>query len=214
MINYILLAISVSIDSLGIGITYGIRNTKIFISSKIILFILSILITSLAVFLGGLIRSIVPNNFTNYVGLFILIFLGIWIIYQSFKKENENSISTVYKKKKSYNFIIKSLGITIKIIRDPISSDLDGSQKIDWKEAFYLGIALSLDSIGVGIGSSIVGLNFNLFPILVASFQLIFLSFGILLGKKIISSVSLPKNIWSIISGILLIIIGLCKLFV
>ena len=89
MINYILLAISVSIDSLGIGITYGIRNTKIFISSKIILFILSILITSLAVFLGGLIRSIVPNNFTNYVGLFILIFLGIWIIYQSFKKENK-----------------------------------------------------------------------------------------------------------------------------
>lgn len=88
MINYILLAISVSIDSLGIGITYGIRNTKIYLSSKIILFIMSVLITSLAVFLGSLICTILPSNFANYIGIFILIFLGFWIIYQSFDKGN------------------------------------------------------------------------------------------------------------------------------
>lgn len=92
MINYILLAISVSIDSLGIGITYGIRNTKIYFFSKIILFIISVLITSLAVFIGGLICTILPNNFANYIGVFILVFLGIWIIYQSFDKENKNNI--------------------------------------------------------------------------------------------------------------------------
>lgn len=117
-------------------------------------------------------------------------------------------------KKKNYNFIIKSLGITIKIIRDPISSDLDGSKRIDWKEALYLGFALSLDSIGVGIGGSIVGINSIMYPILVAGFQLIFLSLGNFIGKKLISSISLPKNIWSVISGILLIIIGIYKLFV
>lgn len=89
MINYILLAISVSIDSLGIGVTYGIRNTKIYFFSKIILFIISILITSLAVFIGGLICTILPSSFANYIGIFILIFLGIWIIYQSFDKENK-----------------------------------------------------------------------------------------------------------------------------
>ena len=91
MINYILLALSVSIDSLGIGITYGIRNTKIYFFSKIILFIISILITSL-VFIGGLICTILPNNFANYIGVFILIFLGIWIIYQSFDKKDKIKI--------------------------------------------------------------------------------------------------------------------------
>ncbi len=106
------------------------------------------------------------------------------------------------------------MGITIKIIRDPISSDLDGSKRIDWKEALYLGFALSLDSIGVGIGGSIVGINSIMFPILVAGFQLIFLSLGNFIGKKLISSISLPKNIWSVISGILLIVIGIYKLFV
>lgn len=87
LINYILLAISVSIDSLGIGLTYGIRNTKIYFLSKIILFIISILITSLAVFIGGLICAILPSNFANYIGIFILVFLGVWIIYQSFDKD-------------------------------------------------------------------------------------------------------------------------------
>lgn len=89
VINYILLAISVSIDSLGIGITYGIRNTKIYFFSKIILFIISVFITSLAVFIGDLICTILPSSFANYIGIFILVFLGIWIIYQSFDKENK-----------------------------------------------------------------------------------------------------------------------------
>lgn len=92
MINYILLAISVSIDSLGIGVTYGIRNTKIYFFSKIILFIISILITSLAVSIGGLICTILPSSFANYIGIFILVFLGIWIIYQSFDKDSKNNM--------------------------------------------------------------------------------------------------------------------------
>lgn len=217
MINYIFLAISVSIDSLGIGIAYGIRNTQMFLLSKFILFTISILISSISILIGGLICSIIPSKFATYMGVFILIFLGLWIIYQSFKKDDD-SVSklptpTVLNKKKNYNFIIKSLGITIKIIRDPISSDLDSSKKIDWKEALYLGIALSLDSIGVGIGGSIVGVNSISFPIFVSTFQLIFLSFGNFLGKKI-SAINLPKNIWSVISGTLLIIIGICKLFI
>ena len=41
MVNSILLAISSSIDSLGIGVTYGIKNTKISKLSKIILFVIS-----------------------------------------------------------------------------------------------------------------------------------------------------------------------------
>lgn len=53
-----------------------------------------------------------------------------------------------------------------------------------------------------------------MFPVFVAGFQLIFLSLGSFLGKKIVSTIKLPKNIWSIISGILLILIGIYKLFI
>ena len=41
LINSIILAVSSSIDSLGIGITYGMKNTKISYLAKIVLFVIS-----------------------------------------------------------------------------------------------------------------------------------------------------------------------------
>lgn len=71
------------------------------------------------------------------------------------------------------------------IIIDPIPFDFNHSHGIDVKEAFVLGIALSLDSMLIGISSSIGGLYNFYFPIFVATFQLLFLSIGSFLGKKI-----------------------------
>lgn len=51
--NYVALAISASIDSLGIGITYGLKNTKIVFSAKLVLFIISIIITAFSMLLGN-----------------------------------------------------------------------------------------------------------------------------------------------------------------
>ena len=41
LLNCILLALSVSIDSLGIGISYGLKNTKVNSLSNITLFAIS-----------------------------------------------------------------------------------------------------------------------------------------------------------------------------
>ena len=41
LISSFILAISSSIDSLGIGITYGIKNTKISLLGKVVLFVIS-----------------------------------------------------------------------------------------------------------------------------------------------------------------------------
>ena len=65
MLNSLLLAISSSIDSLGIGITYGIKNTKISKLGKIILFIISLLITYISILFGNIIQYIFPNALTN-----------------------------------------------------------------------------------------------------------------------------------------------------
>lgn len=213
LLTCLLLALSVSIDSFGIGITYGLRNTKISIISKILLFIISIFFTTFSIFLGTILIDILPKNYVKLIGSILLFCIGLWIIHQAIKKDTNITKQPKEQIKKIYSIFIKFLGITIKIIRDPKSSDLDNSKTIDWKEAIFLGIALSIDSIGVGIGSSIIGINSFLFPILVASFQLIFLSLGKNISMKIFKLYKLPENIWSIISGILLIIIAISKYF-
>ena len=213
LLTCLLLALSVSIDSFGIGITYGLRDTKISIISKILLFFISIFFTSISIIFGNFLINVLPRNYIKLIGSILLFCIGMWIIYQTLKKEKNIPSNISNKEPKIYSFFIKFLGITIKIIRNPISSDLDNSKTIDWKEAIFLGVALSIDSIGVGIGSSIIGVNSFLFSILVASFQLIFLSLGKNISMKIIKLSKLPENIWSIISGILLIIIAISKYF-
>ena len=89
--TYLFLALSLSIDSIGIGITYGLRNTYIPLLSKLILFLISVIFTTIALLLGNLITYILPDNIANYIGSFILIFIGFWILFQIFhssKKEN------------------------------------------------------------------------------------------------------------------------------
>ena len=214
-ITYLVLALSVSIDSFGIGITYGIRNTKIFRAAKVILFAISILVTSLSIHLGSFLSNMFSEAFTKWIGACFLVLMGLWIIYQAIntKKEeekalNNSSFPTIYE------FMIHFLGITIQIIRNPISSDLDNSKCIDWKESIYLGLCLSIDSLCIGICSSMIGYSSFLFPILVATFQLVFLSIGRVLGNKILSISNIPENIWSTLSGVLLICIGISRFII
>lgn len=93
-----------------------------------------------------------------------------------------------------------------------MASDFDKSNTIDLKETLFLGIALSLDSFCIGIGGGIINTNPILFPITVSIFQILFLSTGTYLGKKINNLCTLPENIWSIISATLLILIGFLKM--
>ena len=46
-------------------------------------------------------------------------------------------------------------------------------------------------------------------PLFISLFQLFFLNFGNFLGKKLCNFSKIPENCWSVLSGILLIVIGL-----
>ena len=218
LLNCLFLAISSSIDSLGIGITYGIKNTKITMGAKSILFFISFIISIISIYFGNLLKYIFPDFLIHYLGSFLLMLMGLFMCFQSLKiSKQEYKVKDVQNLKisdaeKIYSFFIKCLGITIKIIKNPTSSDFDKSNVIDSKEALFLGLALSLDSFCIGIGFSMINTFSIIFPLLTSCFQLFFLSLGIYCGKKLYSFSKLPDNIWSIISGILLIIIGFCKM--
>ena len=218
LLNCLFLAISSSIDSLGIGITYGIKNTKITMGAKFILFFINFIVSVISIYFGNLLKYIFPDFLIHYLGSFLLILMGLFMCFQSvkvskkeYKIENDRNLK-ISDTEKIYSFFIKCLGITIKIIKNPSSSDLDKSNVIDSKEALFLGLALSLDSFCIGIGFSMLNTFSIIFPLLTSCFQLFLLSLGNYCGKKLYSFSKLPDNIWSTISGILLIMIGFCKM--
>ena len=219
-LHALILTISSSIDSLGIGITYGIRKTTISFIAKMILFAIAFIVSVISIWIGGTLKDIFSPNIIGYIGSFILILIGIFIFLQSIKNKNisDKNINKSLRKElneqqKIYSFFIKCLGITVQILKNPISSDFHKSNTIDAKEAVFLGLALSLDSFGVGMSFGMIE-NFTFyFPLFISLFQLFFLNFGNLLGKKLSNFSRIPENFWSIISGILLIIIGLIRFF-
>lgn len=217
LINSLVLALSSSIDSLGIGITYGIKNTRISVLAKIVLFTISFSISVLSIWFGDMMKHLFSDFTTKLIGNIILIGMGVFICFQSFRKNNSDTdfpplLGTKNYDEKIYSFFIDFLGITIQIIKNPTSSDLDSSNSIDSKEAFFLGFALSLDCFCIGACGSVLGINSFLFPLFISVFQLVFLSIGNLFGKKLHAFSHLPDNVWSIISGLLLILIGTVRL--
>lgn len=178
-LNALILAISSSIDSLGIGITYGLKKTKLYKIDKLILFAVSIILTLISGLIGNYLKNILSTNICEFIGSSILICMGIFIIIQTNEKE--------------------------------LSFDLDNSNDISYKEALLLGLALSIDSLCIGIGAGTIGINIYVFSILTAILQYLFLSLGNFLGINLINFKFIPQSVWTKISGILLILIGLFK---
>ena len=211
----IILALALSIDAFGIGISYGVRKIDFKVLSLAIISFIAFLFSSFSIWFGNIIASFFSEKITSFISILILVILGLFIIKKGLEK-NENiepiSIPTINNEHKNlYSFFIKSLGITINVIKTPSICDINHSLKIDPKEALYLGIALSLDCIGTSIAVSSFEKNTFLFPVFIVIFQLTFLLLGTFLGKKTIIKV-LDESKISIISGLILIVIGFLRL--
>ncbi len=204
-INIIFLAITLSIDALGIGISYGVRGINIPLFSKFIISIQTFLIITISLFLGNVVFSFFPTAIRNYTGVIILIALGVFMIIEAYlpKKEKTETVRT---------FSIKQAGITIKIIKSPPVCDFNKSNKIEPFEALYLGLALSIDSFGVSFGSGAFGVFSIFLPLFAVFFQILFLSIGISSGRKISNISKLSENTWITVSGCILIFMGILKL--
>ena len=129
--------------------------------------------------------------------------------FQFFHQDKEKDL--LPHEKVIINFEIKSLGIVIHILKKPMSADFDKSGTITGVEAFMLGLALSLDASGTGIGAVMLGFS----PGILGSWLLSLLSsllvfLGIRLGSYFSQIAWLQR--FSFLPGILLIIIGICKM--
>lgn len=207
----LIFAVALSIDALGIGLSYGIRKIRISILAKTIICGISVLFTELALLIGGAALYMLPATVSKFIGSGMLFLLGLFIIFEAiFKKEkNEERCS----KEKISSFSLKHIGITVKIIKDPMLCDFDKSASIDPLEAIYLGVALSIDSFGVGIGSAATGIDSIFIPIFVGAFQILFLCVGGFLGKKVSKSSKIDSKVFVLISGILIVALAIVRAF-
>ncbi|CAM4207331.1 membrane protein [Bacillus manliponensis] len=205
--SIILLAFTLSLDSCSVGLTYGLRNVRIPLKSIVVIGICSAMIMLISMGIGHMISQVFSPVFATRIGGVVLVGIGVWVLYQFFQGDKKE---VPKHKEKVWNFEIASLGLVIQILRKPTVADFDKSGTISGMEAFMLGMALSLDSFGAGIGASLLGFSPIVMAGLVAVMSTLFLFVGMKLGAILSNMRWLQK--FTFVPGILLIIIGIWKM--
>jgi putative sporulation protein YtaF len=209
-----ILALAVSLDGFIVGITYGLKKIKIGLLPILIISLASGMTVLASMTLGRLLASFLSSSGAEKIGGILLIFIGIWLLYQSiieFLHTNDNKDNNEDNPKEIFTFKIDSLGLIINILKEPVKADFDYSGAINNREALFLGIALALDAFGAGFAAAMTGYDSFVTAISVSSFNFILLTAGIYLGKQIQSTVLGDKI--RLLPGIILILLGLSKLF-
>ncbi|WP_257790153.1 sporulation membrane protein YtaF [Aeribacillus pallidus] len=205
--SVLILALAVSLDSFSVGLAFGLRKVKIPIKSIITISCCSAIVLLAAMMAGQIAQSVLPPYFTDRLGGAIFILLGMFVLYSFFRNnESEDEKDEEKSEKTILNMELKSLGIVIHILKKPAAVDMDRSGEITGVEALLLGIALSLDSFGAGIGAALAGYEPFLTAIFVTCMSTMFVYIGMKSGR-FASSYSFFEK-FSFIPGLLLIMIG------
>lgn len=105
---------------------------------------------------------------------------------------------------------LRKLGVVIQILRSPSKADMDNSGSISAQEAMWLGIALSLDAFGAGLGAALLGFPTLWTALVIALFSGAFLLLGMKVGLRF-AALRWMKRL-SVLPALLLMIMGIMKL--
>lgn len=224
IVSLLILAFAVSLDGFGVGVTYGLRKIRIPLLSIAIICLCSGFIIYGSMQVGAWMSTYLNEAIGKRVGAIILIGIGIWALVQMLKNHSDSddadtepetvgtlaSQDVIFKAKQIVNIELKRFGLVIQILRTPSKADVDKSGIISSSEATLLGLALSLDAFGAGIGAALIGFKPLMTSAVIALACGTFIALGLRIGFQF-ADVCWVKRL-SFVPGCILIVMGIMKL--
>ncbi|WP_032122373.1 sporulation membrane protein YtaF [Clostridium amazonitimonense] len=206
MVEALLLAASCSLDAFVASIAYGTNKVKIpFISIQIINLVCSSIL-AISLFFGSIVKKFLPGNISTIISFIALMLLGgryiIQSIIKSYVEKNKNS-------DKSIKFKLYDLRFVLNIYVSESEEDSSSLKSVKSKEAFYLAVALSLDSLAVGFASALGSINYKQVVLFSLITDAVAVWAGLFLGRKFVEKTKLNLS-W--LSGLILIGLAFMKL--
>jgi putative sporulation protein YtaF len=207
IVSIILLNISSSFDNYGVGVSYGLRKLCIPLSLNLFIAFLNSSGTLFSMLFSKELSTFLKPATAGSIGSFLLIGIGFSIIFMDLrKKETERSPSpaspdnTSVRKKTLFSGIYS-------FIDDPFAAGIFCSGRVKIKEGVILSTALTLSNISTGFAAGMLGFSLTLTTAAAFIFNVLALYTGEKTGHY--SSARIIKGLSGIISGLLLIFIGL-----
>lgn len=206
MLEAILLVLSLCIDACAASFAYGTNKIKIPIGSNLMLTAISTIFLAISLSVGSFLQQFINPDLTHLLCFATLFILGFMRFFEGVLKNylNKKSISPDNIEVKLFNF-----KLVLNVYADVTLADIDHSKSLSLKEALYLGIALSLDSLVIGLGAALIPMPFIMVVILSIIIHFVAILLGSMLGKQCAKKSTLDLS-W--LSGVILIILALTKI--
>ena len=205
-VEAVLLVLALSLDAFVASLAYGANKIKIPFTSVTIINLVCAGFLALSIFFGTLIKKILPQNITTIISFTILILLGVYYLFEGIVKSCLQKKSVLGKKVK---FKLFDIWFIIDIYIDETKADLDNSKRLNSKEALYLALALSLDSLAIGFGSSLGNINYIHVILLSLIFDMVAIWSGLFIGRNLAEKSKINLS-W--LAGSILIVLAFLKL--
>ena len=213
LISLVLLALALSLDSLTVGLLYGVRGIKLSWNAMLIVSLATGLLLSAAMGGGRMMASWLEPGVAQRLGALLLTGVGLWITYQTWRSHRQGGAAAAALPTegplKVWRLRLGDVRLVIEILREPGAADMDRSGHINPLEAVFLGVALALDSIAAGLGAAMAGFSPYGLPLAAAagSFGLMFVGSR---GARL-----LPFRLegpWSMVHGLVLVFLGVYRM--
>lgn len=231
-LSLFVLAFALSLDGFGVGVTYGLRKLKIPLLSIFIISLCSGVVVGISMQAGTLLADFVNPDTASVIGAVILVLMGGWSLMQMILQRDDGGplknsgegandgaadegdvpakSGMEQEKPPVFSLELRRIGIVIQILRTPSSADMDASGSISPAEALVLGIALSLDAFGAGLGAALLGFHPLWTALAIMAFSGTFLALGLKTGLRF------ADNWWmkhaAVLPALMLIVMGIMKL--
>ncbi len=200
MLDEILLAVTVSLDTFLFSASYSDSGIRIPLISSLIINLICGGIMGFSLLIPEFFSEIISPDTVNIAGTVVMTILGVATVFKSL-------IRNIVRKLSDFERIpLKMCGMNfvVNLYLDDTAADIDNSKVLSPLEAVTLSIAASLDSAALGLGCGNAEINpFNA-AVLTFAVGLTAVFSGGLLGEKISSL----NHDFSWMGGILLIILA------
>jgi putative sporulation protein YtaF len=186
-VSILFIAFASNLDNLGIGISVGMRLTKIPVTSNVIIALITMMGTYVAMTLGQFISRYLPMSMANMLGAAIITAIGLWTVAGTLRRNVKSNLDD---------------GLP--------GLSRSASKMISTKESFTLGLALALNNMATGFGAGATGVSPVWTTIVAGIFSLLLIGVGSKIGLLIVRTWFGRYSV--AVSGILLILIGIYEM--